>query len=222
MRSGAYRCDAFLADMGVCMCVWCVLPTVVKMDDTRLLVFGGTGKRGVARGDVFAFDPRTNFWQKVATSGAPTGRHSAALVVRSAADLGDASQASQLVVLGGWNGEGRDGVVAVLTLPAKDPALDATPTPVFGELGTGRCEYPNGDVYDGRWDSNQRSGAGKVRRWCNLLPRAGEVCGSPGCARCAQCTYANGDVYEGEWKEDQRHGVGTVRVAGCLSCECRS
>ena len=114
------------------------------------------------------------------------------------------------------------GVVAVLTLPAKDPALDATPTPVFGELGTGRCEYPNGDVYDGRWDSNQRSGAGKVRRWCNLLPRAGEVCGSPGCARCAQCTYANGDVYEGEWKEDQRHGVGTVRVAGCLSCECRS
>jgi len=36
----------------------------------------------------------------------------------------------------------------------------------MGELGFGRCDYPNGDLYEGRWQANVREGMGKVRVVC--------------------------------------------------------
>ena len=43
--------------------------------------------------------------------------------------------------------------------------------------------YPDGSIYEGRWEKSQRNGKGRY-------------------------TYPNGDVYEGEWKNDDKHGKG--------------
>lgn len=43
--------------------------------------------------------------------------------------------------------------------------------------------YPDGGVYDGHWEDNDKNGVGIY-------------------------TYPNGDTYEGEWKDDQKHGKG--------------
>lgn len=43
--------------------------------------------------------------------------------------------------------------------------------------------YPDGSIYDGNWEDNDKSGYGMY-------------------------TYPNGDTYEGEWKDDQKHGIG--------------
>ena len=44
--------------------------------------------------------------------------------------------------------------------------------------------YPDGSIFDGNWEDNDKSGYGTY-------------------------TYPNGDVYEGSWKDDQKHGVGS-------------
>ena len=45
--------------------------------------------------------------------------------------------------------------------------------------------YGNGDIYEGDWDEDKRSGKGSLH-------------------------YANGDYYEGEFMDDMRHGGGKM------------
>ena len=40
-------------------------------------------------------------------------------------------------------------------------------------------KYANGDIYEGNWENNTKSGQGKM-------------------------TYKNGDIYEGEWKDGKK------------------
>lgn len=55
--------------------------------------------------------------------------------------------------------------------------------------GKGRCTYhSSGDVNDGEWRDDQRSGQGTQQ-------------------------YSSGDVYSGEWQNDQRHGYGILDYA---------
>ena len=48
--------------------------------------------------------------------------------------------------------------------------------------------YPNGAIYDGNWEHNQRNGLGK-------------------------CVEGVDEIYEGNWKNDKRHGFGTLKWA---------
>lgn len=63
-----------------------------------------------------------------------------------------------------------------------------------GNLGV--CKYSSGDVYEGRWRDNRKSGKGSA-------------CGTLGTLR-----YRSGDVYEGEFKSDQKSGEGAL----CAQC----
>ena len=70
--------------------------------------------------------------------------------------------------------------------------------------GKGHAEYTNGDVYDGNWEGDVRSGHGTTK-------------------------CADGELYEGNFQDDTRHGAGTctyVAVASpqqhnCIVCVVR-
>ena len=57
---------------------------------------------------------------------------------------------------------------------------------------TGTRKLPDGNVYEGQYVNNVRSGEGIM-------------------------TYANGDVYEGAWAKDHPNGVGKLVSKGCLA-----
>jgi len=47
----------------------------------------------------------------------------------------------------------------------------------------GRMQYHNGDVYEGQWNNDDKTGYGKM-------------------------TYEDGDNYEGQWRNNERDGKG--------------
>lgn len=51
-----------------------------------------------------------------------------------------------------------------------------------------QCTYASGDVYEGVWVDDIRSGRGK-------------------------CAFANGNTFEGEWVDDAPNGAGTMQYA---------
>lgn len=51
--------------------------------------------------------------------------------------------------------------------------------------GSGRCTYPNGDIYDGQYACGSRSGKGRY-------------------------TYGSGGYYDGDWVNGNRHGKGEM------------
>ena len=75
--------------------------------------------------------------------------------------------------------------------------------------GNGIMKYANGDVYEGEWEYNQQSGNG-VMKYANGDVYEGEwnndkINGT--------MTYANGDVYKGRWKYGMQHGNGVMKYA---------
>ena len=53
-------------------------------------------------------------------------------------------------------------------------------------MGYGIIKYDNGDVYEGNWHFNKKSGNGLMK-------------------------YFNGEIYEGEFENDMRHGKGKMQ-----------
>lgn len=58
--------------------------------------------------------------------------------------------------------------------------------------GKGHAEYTNGDVYDGNWEGDVRSGHGTTK-------------------------CADGELYEGNFQDDTRHGAGTCTYVAAAS-----
>lgn len=104
--------------------VWFLLCcAVIKHDNSRLVVLGGSGNRGLAKCDLYAFDPRSMFWQRVSADNPLPPRHSCAVAVRNVEckreEGSGGGTASQIVVVGGWAGTRRDGMTASLTLQVR-------------------------------------------------------------------------------------------------------
>ncbi|OMJ65713.1 hypothetical protein SteCoe_37741 [Stentor coeruleus] len=53
--------------------------------------------------------------------------------------------------------------------------------------GNGKCEYANGDVYEGLWENDKKEGSGKF-------------------------TWANQQFYDGNWKLDEMDGEGVLQM----------
>lgn len=54
-------------------------------------------------------------------------------------------------------------------------------------------QYDNGDVYDGEWKNDKKSGQGRVdEEGIGVLK------------------YGDGEKYEGQWRDDQRSGKGSL------------
>ena len=102
-------------------------------------------------------------------------------------------------------------------------------------LHAGTCSYSNGDVYKGKWRSNQKHGDG------SYLFHNGNMCVTLGphtfCCNAScrykgewvqdratgagTCVYSNGDKYCGAWLQDRAHGKGVytyVTAAPFLPC----
>ena len=73
--------------------------------------------------------------------------------------------------------------------------------------GYGIKRYNTGDVYDGQWKGNQKSGKGTYT-WKNGDKYEGEWLDDKMNGH-GTYNYANGNVYDGQWKENQKSGKGT-------------
>ena len=73
--------------------------------------------------------------------------------------------------------------------------------------GYGIKRYNTGDVYDGQWKENQRSGRGTYT-WKNGDKYVGEWADNNRSGR-GTYTWKDGEKYEGEWLDDKRNGHGT-------------
>lgn len=81
--------------------------------------------------------------------------------------------------------------------------------------GSGRCEYASGDVYDGRWSSDQRGVDVALDDIKVPEAKEGKAAGAP---PVGTMTWASGSRYVGGWKYDRRngHGVWTAPPASTL------
>jgi hypothetical protein len=71
---------------------------------------------------------------------------------------------------------------------------------------SGTCSYSNGDVYKGKWRSNQKHGDGSYLFHNGNMYR-GEWANDRACGT-GTCVYSNGDKYTGSWLQDRAHGKG--------------
>ena len=66
--------------------------------------------------------------------------------------------------------------------------------------------YASGDVYEGGWVDDKRSGQGKYSYTSGACYEGEYKAGL--CHGRGKFTYLNKDVFEGEWKDDKRNGPG--------------
>ncbi len=66
--------------------------------------------------------------------------------------------------------------------------------------GLGVLYFKNGDIYEGPWKDDVKTGSGATFKYSNGDAYFGEFA-SNRCDGMGKMTYASGDMYEGEFKE---------------------